>query len=522
MTPGGVRSPIDSVPMLEMQGICKWYGSVRANENVTLSVERAQIFGLLGENGSGKSTLMKILFGMVRADAGTIQFNGQALSGHSPRVAIRAGIAMIHQHFMLVEAMTVAENVMLGWKKAGAWLQEREVAKQIRLTSQEYGLDLDPDAVVGDLSFGKRQRLEIVKALLRGAELLILDEPTSNLSPLEVTALLAVMRRIAGDNRSIIFITHKLGEVFQVCEEVTVLRNGKNAGRCRTLQTTRNELASMMMGREFGSAPPRVEIVSGAEVLEVNRITLEDSSGFKRLDEVTFSVRQGEILALAGVDGNGQTELVEVLAGLQTPTSGRIALDGRDITKKGVTDRLRAGIAYIPVDRSTTSLVLGMSVAENLALRDFAEPPLRRGLWLNHPAFHSQAISRISEFGIRGDGPKATVNTLSGGNQQKIVIAREIGRKPRVLVAFQATWGLDPGATRFVIDQIIELRNSGGAVLYLSSDLEELLGIGDRIGVIADGRLVGIVARDKADPAGIGLLMAGDGSLPATPDRSFS
>jgi ABC-type uncharacterized transport system ATPase subunit len=454
MTPGGVRSPIDSVPMLEMQGICKRYGSVRANENVTLSVERAQIFGLLGENGSGKSTLMKILFGMVRADAGTIQFNGQALSGHSPRAAIRAGIAMIHQHFMLVEAMTVAENIMLGWKKAGAWLQEREVAKQIRLTSH--------------------------------------------------------------------FITHKLAEVFQVCEEVTVLRNGKNAGRCRTLQTTRNELASMMVGREFGSAPPRVEIVSGAEVLEVNRITLEDSSGFKRLDEVTFSVRQGEILALAGVDGNGQTELVEVLAGLQTPTSGRIALDGRDISKKGVTDRLRAGIAYIPVDRSTTSLVLGMTVADNLALRDFAEPPWRRGLWLNHPAFHSQAISRISEFGIRGDGPKATVNTLSGGNQQKIVIAREIGRKPRVLVAFQATWGLDPGATRFVIDQIIELRNSGGAVLYLSSDLEELLGIGDRIGVIADGRLVGIVARDKADPAEIGLLMAGGGSLPTTPDRSFS
>jgi ABC-type uncharacterized transport system ATPase subunit len=522
MTFGGAQIPTGPLPMLEMQGICKRYGAVRANENINLSVARAQIVGLLGENGSGKSTLMKILFGMVRGDAGTIRFKGEALLGHTPRDAIRAGVAMIHQHFMLVEAMTVAENVMLGWEKAGAWLQRREVAKQIRSTSQEYGLDLDPDVLVSDLPFGKRQRLEIVKALLRGAELLILDEPTSNLSPPEVTALLAVMRRIAGDSRSIVFITHKLGEVFQVCQEVVVLRDGKNAGRCRTADTTRSELARMMVGREFGSATPRVEMAAGPEVLEVSGLTLEESSGFKRLDGITFSIREGEILALAGVDGNGQTELVEVLAGLQTPTSGRVALDGRDVTRKGVADRLRAGLAYIPVDRSTTSLVPGMTIAENLGLRDFAEPPLRRGLRLDHPAFYSRAISRISEFGIRGDGPRAAVHTLSGGNQQKIVLARELGRKPRVLVAFQATWGLDPGATQFVIDQILALRNSGGAVLYLSSDLEELLGIGDRIGVIANGRLLEIVARDKANPAEIGLLMAGGGSLPAISDRSAS
>ncbi len=522
MTSGAGQVPADSRPMLEMEGICKRYGTVRANENISLSVAHAQILGLLGENGSGKSTLMKILFGMVRADAGTIRFKGETLSGHSPREAIRSGIAMIHQHFMLVEAMTVVENVMLGWDKASGWLQEREVAKLIRSTSQEYGLDLEPDAVVGNLSFGKRQRLEIVKALLRGAELLVLDEPTSNLSPPEVTALLAVMRRIAGDRRSIIFITHKLAEVFQVCEEVAVLRDGKNAGRCRTLQTSRNDLARMMVGREFGLATPRAEVAAGGEVLTVQGLTLKESSGFKRLDEVTFSIREGEILALAGVDGNGQTELVEVLAGLQIPTSGKVTLDGRDITTKGVTDRLRAGLAYIPVDRSTTSLVPRMTIAENLGLRDFAEPPLRHGPRLNHSAFHSRAIARISEFGIRGDGPRATVNTLSGGNQQKIVIAREIGRKPRVLVAFQATWGLDPGATRFVIDQILALRNSGGAVLYLSSDLEELLGICDRIGVIANGQLTGIVARDEANPTEIGLLMAGGGSVPTTADRSIS
>jgi simple sugar transport system ATP-binding protein len=414
---------------------------------------------------------------------------------------------------MLVEAMTVVENVMLGWEKAGAWLQERQVAKLIRSTSQEYGLDLDPQAVVGDLSFGKRQRLEIVKALLRGAELLVLDEPTSNLSPPEVTALLAVMQRIASDSRSIIFITHKLGEVFEVCQEVTVLRDGKNAGRCRTADTTRNELARMMVGREFGAATPRLERMSGSEVLEVKGITLEDGSGLKRLDDVSFSVREGEILAVAGVDGNGQTELVEVLAGLQKPTGGSVTLGGQNITKKSVSERLKAGLAYIPVDRSTTSLVPGMTIAENLGLRDFGEPPLRLGLRLNHPAFQSGAVATIAEFGIRGDGPTATVNTLSGGNQQKIVIAREIGRKPRALIAFQATWGLDPGATRFVIEQILALRNSGGAVLYLSSDLEELLGIGDRIGVLANGRLTGIVPRAEANPAEIGLLMAGGGSL---------
>src|ERR1700730_1226187 len=260
----------DPLPMLEMQGICKRYGAVRANENLDLSVARAQIIGLLGENGSGKSTLMKILFGMVRPDAGTIRFKGDLLTGHSPRDAIRAGIAMIHQHFMLVEAMTVVENVMLGWKKAGAWLREREVAKLIRLTSREYGLDLDPDSMVGELSFGQRQRLEIVKALLRGAELLVLDEPTSNLSPPEVAALLAVMRRIAGDRRSIVFITHKLSEVFEVCDEVVVLRDGKNAGGSRTSETTRNELASMMVGREFGAPTSRVEKVPGAAVLEVD------------------------------------------------------------------------------------------------------------------------------------------------------------------------------------------------------------------------------------------------------------
>jgi general nucleoside transport system ATP-binding protein len=521
MTVGGAQGPIDPSAMLQMQDICKRYGAVRANENITLSVSRGQIVGLLGENGSGKSTLMKILYGMVRPEAGTIRFRGKALSGHTPRDSIRAGIAMIHQHFMLVEAMTVVENVMLGWKKAGAWLRKREVARQILATSQEYGLDLDPDAVVGDLPFGKRQRLEIVKALLRGAELLVLDEPTSNLSPPEVTALLAVMQRIAGDNRSIIFITHKLGEVFQVCGEVNVLRDGKNAGHCLVRDTTRNELARMMVGREFSPATDRVETVSGAEIFAVEGLTLEDSSGCKKLDNITFSIREGEILALAGVDGNGQTELVEVLAGLQAATSGKITLDGQNLSKMGVTDRLKAGLAYIPVDRSTTSLVPGMSIAENLGLRDFARPPLRRGPWLNHRAFHARATSRISDYKIRGDGPKASVSTLSGGNQQKIVVAREIGGKPRVLVAFQATWGLDPGATRFVIDQIMALRNSGGAVLYLSSDLEELLGIGDRIGVIANGRLAGIVARDQADPGEIGLLMAGGGSLPATPTQGL-
>ncbi len=495
--------------MLEMGGICKRYGAIQANRNIDLTVPPGRIVGLLGENGSGKSTLMKVLFGIVKADAGTIRFKERLLAGHSPREAIAAGIGMIHQHFMLVEAMTVAENVMLGWERAGNWLRTSQIAGLIRSASKTYGLDLDPDALVDDLPLGRRQRIEIVKAILRGADLLILDEPTSNLSPPEVAGLFGVMQRLREEGRSVIFISHKLGEVLEICDEVVVLRDGAVVGRSLVANATRDDLARMMVGREINAVLNRSASPKGKEVLRLDQLTLRDRSGLERLRDITFSLNEGEILAIAGVDGNGQTELVDAIAGLKPATNGRISLAGRDITSTNVRGRLEAGIAYIPADRASTSLVQGMTIEDNLGLRDFDRPPLRRGPWLDRKAFHREATLRISKFGIVCPGAHSLAMALSGGNQQKIVVAREIGRQPRVLIAFQPTWGLDPGATRYVIEELIALRNCGGAILYVSSELEEVLTIGDRIGVMFNGGLSRVFARDEVDITQIGLMMAG-------------
>jgi general nucleoside transport system ATP-binding protein len=508
--------------MLEMRGICKRYGTVRANRNIDLTVPEGRILGLLGENGSGKTTLMKVLFGVVAADAGTIIFKGRPLTDHRPGDAIAAGIGMIHQHFMLIDAMTVAENVMLGWKRAGLWLHTREISQLIRNASKTYGLDLNPNAVVGDLSLGQRQRVEIVKAILRGADLLILDEPTSNLSPPEVAGLFLVMRRLRNEGRSVIFISHKLGEVLEICEEVVVLRDGEVTGQCPVANATRSDLAKMMVGRDISALVHRPVLESRKEILSVDRLTLRDRSGFERLRDITFSLNEGEILAIAGVDGNGQAELVDVIAGLKSATSGRISLAGQEITSEDVRARLAAGIAYIPADRATTSLVPGMTIEDNLGLRDFDRPPLRRGAWLNRVAFRREANSRIAKFGILCAGPNALVQTLSGGNQQKIVVAREIGRQPSVLIAFQPTWGLDPGATRFVIDEVLSLCHSGGAVLYVSSELEEVLTLGDRVGVMFNGRLSRVFGRGEVDMTRIGLMMAGHDEGPDREDGGLS
>jgi simple sugar transport system ATP-binding protein len=492
-----------------MHGICKGYGPVCANRGIDLTVAQGQIVGLVGENGAGKSTLMKILFGIVQPDAGKITFKSRELSGHTPRDAIAAGIGMIHQHFMLVDAMTVTENVMLGWKSTAQRLRPIQCAELIRDASRTYGLEVDPDATIGELPYGRRQRVEIVKAIIFGAELLVLDEPTSNLSPPEVARLLDVMRQLRDRGKSIVFISHKLGEILEICDDVVVLRDGELIGRCSTSTATKTSLAQMMVGREVPAAIERAERESGPEVLVVKGLSWRDEAGVERLRDVTLSLRAGEILAIAGVDGNGQADLVEVIAGLKAPDQGCIMLNGRDITRASVRARLAAGISYIPVDRSGTSLVPNMSVEDNLALREFDRPPLSRNGLLNSTAFRSFAMSRMAHFGISAAGPGAPARTLSGGNQQKIVLAREIGRNPQVLVAYQPTWGLDPGATRFVIDQVLALRETGGAVLYLSAELEEVLTLGDRIAVICSGRLSEAVRREQVDVTEIGLMMAG-------------
>jgi general nucleoside transport system ATP-binding protein len=495
--------------MLRMQRISKSFGSVHANRSIDLEVAPGRIVGLLGENGSGKTTLMNVLFGIVAPDSGTVDFKGRPLVGHSPRQAIAAGIGMIHQHFMLVPAMTVTENVMLGWEATGRWLRPSAVARQIRTSSSTYGLGLEPDVRVELLPLGAQQRVEIVRAVLRGAALLVLDEPTSSLSPPEVAGLLGILRRLRDEGRSVIFISHKLGEVLEICDEVVVLRDGQVAGRAETAGVDRHELARMMVGRDVSTPIDRTTRPPGSERLVVANLVARDSVGIERLRGLSFSVRSGEVLALVGVDGNGQAELARVIVGIERPTSGSVFVDGADVTAGGVAARRAAGLAHVPADRATTGLVTDMTIAENLALRAFDEPPLRHGLWLDADAMTELARERIAEFGIRAPGPATPVRTLSGGNQQKIVLARELGSRPSVLVAEQPTRGLDPGATRFVVDQVLALRAVGGAVLYITTELEEALLVADRIGVMYQGRLVGLMRRERVDLARIGLMMAG-------------
>ena len=504
--------------LLEMRGISKSYGSVRANRGIDLTVMPGQIVGLLGENGSGKSTLMKVLFGMVRPDEGGIVYRGRELDAGSPKAALQAGIAMIHQHFTLVEAMTVSENLMLGWSSgAGRWLDRAGTAQQVHDAASRYGLDIDPDARVEQLALGEKQRVEILKAILRGAQLLILDEPTSILSPPEIARLLEFLKRFRADGRSVIFITHKLGEVLEVADEVVVLRDGAVAGTVAAAGATRESLARLMVGRELAAAAVRSGPATGPVRLQVEDLAARDASGTQRLRSASFSLRAGEVLALAGIDGNGQAELADTLAGLCAPTRGRILFDGRDITGDGASARLAAGIAYIPADRAGTSLVQTMSIEDNLMLRDFHRRPFSTGGRIDRVALRRVALERMRDFDIRAAAPTLPARSLSGGNQQKVALARELGRQPQVLIAFQPTWGLDPGATRFVTDSILRMRDQGAAVLYISSELEEVLAVGDRIGVLAEGRIVLTLDRADADLERIGLAMAGTTARLAEP-----
>ncbi len=489
--------------LLEMRGIVRCYGAVRANDGVDLEVRSGEILGLLGENGSGKSTLMKVLFGMTPADEGAIIFRGRALAGHKPADAMEAGIAMIHQHFMLIEAMTIVENVMLGWPDAGRILKRGETAARVSEASRRLGLDLVPQALVADLPLGRRQRVEILKAVLRDAELMILDEPTSNLAPTEVADLLSILRRLRAEGKGIIFISHKLPEVLDVCDRVVVLRKGRVSGRAPIRDVSKAELAEMMVGRDVTAPHERRALASGAVRLDVAGLV------GPRVGPVSFAVRGGEILGVAGVDGNGQMELAESLAGLRRPSAGSILLDGQDILSASVAARVAAGMAYMPADRSSTALAPGLTIADNLMLRDSRRPPYARGVFLAPGSLQQRARQLMREYDIRAPGPQTRAARLSGGNQQKIVVARELARKPAALIAHQPAWGLDPGATRFVLEQVLALRAAGAAIVYFSSELEEVLDISDRIAVMANGGFAGVTTRAEADIKMIGLWMSG-------------
>jgi simple sugar transport system ATP-binding protein len=493
---------------LELRGITKRYGPLVANDGISLSVAPGQVHALLGENGAGKTTLMNVLYGLTQPDEGEILIDGKPARFGSPRDAIAAGIGMVHQHFMLVPVFTVAENVTLGIEEVrpGGLLDQRKTRRDVADLSHRYGLDVDPDALVEELPVGLQQRVEIVKALVRQANVLILDEPTAVLTPAETEELFRIIRQLQDAGTSIIFISHKLREVQAIADTITVLRRGKVVGQ-RTPPATEDDLATLMVGRDVQLRVSKEPAQPGDVVLDVAGLTVADEHGLP-VKELSFQVRAGEILGIAGVQGNGQTELCEALMGLRPAADGTVTLNGSDLTRASPRARLRAGVAYVPEDRKEDGLVGSFSVAENLILDTYNRPPFASGLNLNLPAINANATALIGEFDVRTGSPATPAGTLSGGNQQKVILAREVGREHKVLIASQPTRGLDVGSIEFVHRRIVEQRDHGVAVIIVSSELDEIYALADRIAVMYEGRITGF--RDPDVPAAeLGRLMAG-------------
>jgi simple sugar transport system ATP-binding protein len=491
-------------PAVELRGITKRFGDLVANDGVDLSVARGEVHALLGENGAGKSTLMRILYGLARPDAGSILAGGEPVAIHSPKDAIAAGIGMVTQHFALVRPMTVAENVVLG-RTEGVRVQLPAAQARVAAAAERFGIRVDPLARVGDLSVGEQQRVEILKALYRDCRVLILDEPTAVLVPQEVDALFATLRRLCGDGIAVVFISHKLNEIREISNRVTVLRRGVVVGTRTTGEIDDRELASLMVGRATFGVQRRPGAGAGAPVLRVEGLSALGRQGLPALRQVTFDVRAGEILGVAGVSGNGQTELVDVLCGMRRPSAGSVTVDGADVTIATPARVVAAGVGRIPEDRHA-AVVSELSVAHNLALEHLSE--FRRGPELDNRRLREHAESLIESFTIRAR-PEDPIGTLSGGNLQKVILARVLSRKPKLLVVSQPTRGLDVAATEYVRQQLLEQRERGAAVLLVSEDLDELLLLADRLVVLYEGRIVGEVAAGEAEPDQLGLLMAG-------------
>ena len=495
---------------LELRGLTKRFGAFTANDHIDLTVEPGEIHCLLGENGAGKSTLMNMLYGLLDPDEGEILRDGEPITIGSPGDAIDAGIGMVHQHFMLVPVFTVAENVMLGHEQTGlpGVLSRHKAAKLVRDLSQRYGLSVDPGAKVANVSVGVQQRVEILKALIKDAKVLILDEPTAVLTPQETEELFTIMRQLRDSGTSIVFITHKLKEVRAIADRITVIRRGKVVATAEP-SASEAELAELMVGREVSLTVDRSAPVElGENVLEVRDLTVIDERGHTAVDGVSLDIRAGEVLGLAGVQGNGQTEFVSVLLGLTKPATGEISLAGTDIGGYGPAQSLRAGIGYVPEDRKHDGFVGSFSVAENLVLDLVDGDDYSSGLQLRWDKIYENAAHRITEFDIRTQGPDSTLESLSGGNQQKVVLARELSRPLRLLVASQPTRGLDVGSIEFVHKRIMAERENGTAVLIVSTELDEIVGLSDRIAVMYAGRIAGVVPPDTPREE-LGLLMAG-------------
>jgi len=494
---------------LELRGITKRFGSFTANDSIDLVVEPGQIHALLGENGAGKSTLMNVLYGLYRPDEGQILLDGEPVTFAGPGDAMAAGIGMVHQHFMLVPVFTVAENVALGHEPtARAGLIDLGRARaQVSDVAARFGFHVDPDAMVEDLPVGVQQRVEIIKALSRDARILILDEPTAVLTPQETDELIEIMRQLRAAGTSILFITHKLREVRAVADRITVIRRGRVVGSADP-SAPESELASLMVGRAVSLGVEKAPATPGDVVLRVDGLTVLDPAGTPVVDRVHLEVAAGEIVAVAGVQGNGQTELAHAVLGLVEPTAGSVLLDGTDLTGTSVRDRLRAGLGFVPEDRSTDGVIADFSIQENLVLDLVDQAPYSRGGAIDRRALRSNAEKRVAEFDVRTGSVDATASTLSGGNQQKVVLAREMSRPLRLLVASQPTRGLDVGSIEFVHQRIVAERDRGTAVVIVSTELDEVAALADRVAVMYRGRVVGVVPGDT-DRDVLGLMMAG-------------
>jgi simple sugar transport system ATP-binding protein len=487
----------------------KRFGSFTANDQISLTVEPGQIHSLLGENGAGKSTLMNVLFGLLRPDEGEILIDGEVVAITDSGEAVRRGIGMVHQHFMLVPVFSVTENVVLGFEpvKSLDRVDYKKATEDIRRLSKQFNLDVDPDAIIENLPVGLQQRVEILKALSHDADLLILDEPTAVLTPQEIDSLMEIMRSLAAAGKSILFITHKLKEVKAIADVITVIRQGKVVGTAEPT-ATESELASLMVGREVKLTVEKSPYDPGEEVFEIRDLVVLDDRGLIAVNGVSLDVRAGEVLALAGVQGNGQTELVEAIVGMRPVLSGTITLHGRDITNLTPRRALDAGIGHIPEDRQRDGLVLTMSVADNLVLNTPRRAPFASHGTRNLSAVNDNAVRLVREFDIRATSIEEPTSSLSGGNQQKVIVARELSRSLEFLVASQPTRGLDVGSIEYVHRQIVEHRNQGNGSLIVSSELDEVLALGDRIAVMFEGQISGIVD-PTASRESIGLLMAG-------------
>lgn len=498
-------------PVLELRGITKSFPGVLANDGIDLTVEKGEIHALLGENGAGKTTLMNILYGLYKPDAGQVLIQGEEVGIHGPNDAIAHGIGMVHQHFMLIPVMTATENVMLGIEpiRNGIFLDKPRVAKRIQQISEQYDLAVDPQATIGDLPVGSQQRVEIIKVLYREADILILDEPTAVLTPQEVEGLFKVMRSLVASGKSVIFITHKLKEVMAIADRITVLRGGRVVGTVIPAEATPEKLATMMVGRDVNLVVKKELARPKEVVLQVKDLSVQDERGHLTVRGASFEVHAGEVLGVAGVQGNGQTELVYALTGLLPLTSGEIRILDKPVRHTSPRHILERGVAHIPEDRQRHGLILNFPVHDNLILCTYYQHPFAKWLSLQQKVIVENAEKLVKQFDVRTPNVFVPVSTLSGGNQQKVIVAREFSRAIKLLIASQPTRGLDVGSIEYIHGRIIEKRDEGTAVLLVSPELDEIIALSDRIAVMYKGQIVEIVASAKVSKEYIGLLMAG-------------